>query len=104
MTKLDLWEEKIWKLNNLEELVKAQIGEFNLKIGQSFSLYEIIGEEDKKYIKKKESLIDGAALDSDSDSDLDSHLDETKKKIKISVNNVETEEEDNLSGEEPNPD
>ena len=79
LTKLDLWEEKIWKLNNLEEIVKTQIGEFNLKIGQSFSLYEIIGEEDKEFIKKKEDLIDGVAIDPDSDSDTD----ETKKIKKL---------------------
>ena len=98
LTKLDLWEEKIWKLNNLEKLVKAQIGEFNLKIGQSFSLYEIIGEEDREFIKKKEKLIDGVNIDSDSDLDLD--LDEAKKNIKASINNVEAKEEEDYLSEE----
>jgi len=57
LSRLDLWEEKIGQLNNLEKLVKDQIGEYKLNIGQSFSLYEIIGKEDKEYIKKQEELI-----------------------------------------------
>ena len=54
LTRLDLWEEKYGQLENLEELIKDQLGEFKLNVGQAFALYEIIGEEDKKYIKEME--------------------------------------------------
>ena len=57
LTRLDLWDKKYEKLENLEELIQEQIGEFRLKVGQAFSLYEIIGEEDKNYISKMEEQI-----------------------------------------------
>ena len=56
LTRLDLWEEKYGQLENLEELIKEQLGEFKLNVGQAFSLYEIIGEEDKSLIKEMEDL------------------------------------------------
>ena len=52
LTRLDLWEEKYGQLDNLEELIKKQLGEFKLNVGQAYALYEIIGEEDKNYIKE----------------------------------------------------
>ena len=57
LTRLDLWEEKFGKLDNLEELIANQLEEFQLKVGQAFALYEIIGEEDKNYIKEIEDLV-----------------------------------------------
>ena len=57
LTRLDLWEEKFGQLDNLEELIANQLGEFELKVGQAFALYEIIGEEDRNYIKEIEDLV-----------------------------------------------
>jgi len=54
LTRLDLWEEKIGQIDNLEELIQNQLGEFKLKVGQALALYEIIGEEDRNYIKEIE--------------------------------------------------
>ena len=52
LTRLDLWEEKFGQLDNLEELIQNQLAEFNLNVGQAYSLYDIIGEEDRNYIKE----------------------------------------------------
>ena len=47
----DLWPENIRQSENLEEIIKMQIKEFKLTISQAFSLYEIIGNEDKKMLE-----------------------------------------------------
>ena len=52
LTRIDLWEEKIGKLDNLEDLIKNQLEKFKLTVGQSFKFYEIIGEKDKLEIKE----------------------------------------------------
>ena len=44
----ELWEEKIRKLDNLEELLDEILSEFNLTVGQAYEFYKIIGDEDKK--------------------------------------------------------
>ena len=44
----DLWEEKIRKLDNLEALLDEILSEFNLTVGQAYEFYKIIGDEDKK--------------------------------------------------------
>ena len=91
LTRLDLWEEKIGKLKNLDDIIKNQLGEFNLNIGQAFSLYKIIGEEDKEYIKKKEELIDDAIVQ-----------EETKQKLLESqVKNKQEEEGEDILEDEP---
>ena len=46
LTRIDLWEEKIGKLNNLEELLVELIGEFKLNVGQAYEFYKIIEEKD----------------------------------------------------------
>jgi len=51
LTRQDLWEEKIGKLDNLDILIKNQLEKYKLTVGQSLSLYKIIGEEDKIEIK-----------------------------------------------------
>ena len=48
----DLWTDKIVKNSNLEEIISGKLKEFNLKVGQAYSLYELIGEEDKNLIKE----------------------------------------------------
>jgi hypothetical protein len=47
LTRIDLWEEKIGKLDNLEELLFSLIGEFKLLAGQAYEFYKIIEEKDK---------------------------------------------------------
>ena len=46
LTRIDLWEEKIGKLDNLEELLFYQIGEFKLNVGQAYEFYKLIESED----------------------------------------------------------
>ena len=58
LTKIDLWEEKYGKLDDLENLVTSKIKEFNLTVGQAFKFYEIIGDEDKKSINVIKSFED----------------------------------------------
>ena len=48
--RIDLWEEKLGKLDDLEELITEKIKKFNLTVGQVFNFYEIIGEEDRNSI------------------------------------------------------
>ena len=52
LIRIDLWEEKYGKMNNLDELISQKIRSFNLKVGQAFELYNIIGDEDKKEIQE----------------------------------------------------
>jgi hypothetical protein len=47
LTRIDLWEEKIGRLDNLEELLFSQIGEFKLVAGQAYEFYKLIEEKDK---------------------------------------------------------
>ena len=56
----DLWEEKIRRLQNLDELISNKIQELNLTVGQSFKFYEKIKFEDEKEI-----LIDEEDNDND---------------------------------------
>ena len=43
----EFWEEKIRNLDNLDKLLDEKLGEFNLKVGQAYEFYKIIGDEDK---------------------------------------------------------
>ena len=47
LIKRELWEEKIGKLENLDDLIAEKIYEFKLTIGQAYEFYNIIGEEDR---------------------------------------------------------
>ena len=47
LTRIDLWEEKIGKLDDLEELLFSQLGEFKLVVGQAYEFYKLIEEKDK---------------------------------------------------------
>ena len=93
LTRLDLWEEKYGQLVNLEELIKEQLGEFKLNVGQAFALYEIIGDEDKKYIKEIEISV---ASVSEEESEKPSQT--KKKENPETLNNAEEQKEDS---EEP---
>ena len=46
----DLWEEKLGKLNDLEDLITEKIKQFKLTVGQAFKFYDIIGDEDRNSI------------------------------------------------------
>ena len=50
LSREDLWEEKIAKLDDLMDLIGAQLYEIKLKVGQAYVFYNLIGEEDRKSI------------------------------------------------------
>ena len=50
LIKIDLWGERYSKMNNLDEFISQKISSFNLKVGQAFEFYNLIGDEDKKEI------------------------------------------------------
>jgi hypothetical protein len=50
LSREDLWEEKIAKLDDLMGIVHNQLGEFKLKVGQAYSFYKLIEEEDNSSI------------------------------------------------------
>ena len=50
LSREDLWEEKIAKLEDLMDIIGAQLYEFKLKVGQAYAFYNLIGEEDRKSI------------------------------------------------------
>ena len=53
LTRLDLWEEKISKLEDLDDIITNQLYEFKLKVGQAYAFYNLIGEEDRNSIENK---------------------------------------------------
>ena len=50
LSREDLWEEKISKLDDLMGIVHNQLGEFRLKVGQAYSFYKLIEEDDNNSI------------------------------------------------------
>ena len=46
LARIDLWEEKIGRLDNLDELLYSKIGEFKLIVGQAYEFYKIIQNKD----------------------------------------------------------
>ena len=54
LSRIDLWDEKIGKLQNLEELIANKISKFKIKVGEALSFYNIIGKEDEKSINIEE--------------------------------------------------
>ena len=53
----DLWEEKIGKLENLDNILKSKIGEFKLTVGQAYEFYKIIESQDLKPFIENNNLI-----------------------------------------------
>ncbi len=51
MSRQELWEQKIWEKNDLEDILKKNIGEFKLQAGHAYEFYKLIGEEDIKEIQ-----------------------------------------------------
>jgi hypothetical protein len=50
LTREDLWEEKIAKLEDLMEIIGMLLYEFKLTVGQAYEFYKLIGEEDRNSI------------------------------------------------------
>ena len=48
LSRIEFWEEKIRKLDNLDALLEEKLGEFQLTISQAYEFYKIIGDEDRK--------------------------------------------------------
>ena len=74
----DLWRKSFENITNLEQLINDKINKFKITVGQAFSFYEIIGEEDKNSIIpiKKETKNDDSS-DNIDDEDVDNFDDET---------------------------
>jgi len=80
LTRQDLWEEKIGKLDNLDELIKNQLKGYRLTIGQSLSLYNIIGEKDKEEIINK--VVEPEPYSDELVSDEEEFFDKNKNRYK----------------------
>ena len=50
LSRQELWEEKIWKLDELVDLIHEKIKEFKLTVGQAFEFYNLIGKEDRNIL------------------------------------------------------
>ena len=46
LSRIDLWDEKIGKLDNLEDIIVSQLSEFKLTVGQAYEFYKLIAHED----------------------------------------------------------
>ena len=46
----DLWDEKIKKIEDFDKEIKEDFEEFKLKVNQAYSLYNLIGNEDREEI------------------------------------------------------
>ena len=77
LSRLEFWEEKIRKLNNLEELLKQKLGEFKLAGSQAYELYKIIGDEDRNSLNFSVRPVEAA-----------------RNKLIVDKNDVEGEEEE----------
>ena len=53
LSREDLWENKIGKIDDLDVRIYEKLDEFKLKIKHAYSLYNIIGEEDEKEIENE---------------------------------------------------
>ena len=51
LSREDLWDDKIKKIDDLDLKIKDDFGDFKLKVNQAYNLYELIGKEDKKEIE-----------------------------------------------------
>jgi len=74
----DLWRKSFENITNLGKLLNEKINKFKITVGQAFSFYEIIGEEDKNSIIpiKKEIKTDDSDDESNNDNcDDDEDLD-----------------------------
>ena len=77
LSRVEFWEEKIRKLNNLEELLEQKLGEFKLAVSQAYELYKIIGDEDRNSLNFSVRPVEAA-----------------RNKLIVDKNDVEGEEEE----------
>ena len=50
LCKTELWDQKIGKIENLEEVIANQLEKLKITVGQSYNLYEKIKEKDEEEI------------------------------------------------------
>ena len=55
LSREEFWEERIAQLDDLMDIIGAQLYEFKLKVGQAYAFYNLIGEEDKNSLINKKS-------------------------------------------------
>jgi len=58
LKKADLWEEKIGKLKNLQQIISDLIKEFDLKVEQIYEFYNLIKEKDEQEISFLDEAIE----------------------------------------------
>ena len=107
LNRIDLWEEKYGKINNLDELISEKINSFKLKVGQSLEFYKIIGNEDKNSIeeikkmnlnnKENDNNFDNEENDNDEN---DEDKPNRKNKGKFGVNSENDENDENNDDDE----
>ena len=51
LSREDLWDDKIKKIDDFDLKIKDHFGDFKLKVNQAYNLYELFGKEDKKEIE-----------------------------------------------------
>ena len=51
LTREELWENRISKEKNFEQIIMDEIKEFDLNAGQAVNFYDLIGDEDKNELK-----------------------------------------------------
>ena len=83
LSRIDLWEEKYSKINNLDELISEKINCFNLKVGQALEFYKIIGNEDKNSIEEIKTMNiknnENNENEQNSDNEIDNNYDENSE-------------------------
>ena len=47
----ELWEERISNREDFQDTITTQLNEFQLKVGEAYSFYNLIGDEDKNSLK-----------------------------------------------------
>ena len=47
LSRVEFWEEKVRKLDNLDDLLDQKLGEFQLTVSHAYEFYKIIGDEDR---------------------------------------------------------
>jgi hypothetical protein len=50
LTRIELWEERYGKLEDLEDIIYGKFKDFKLTVGQAYEFYNIIGQDDRKTI------------------------------------------------------
>ena len=51
LTRIELWEERYGKLEDLEDIIYGKFKDFKLTVGQAYEFYNIIGQDDRKTIE-----------------------------------------------------